>query len=314
MIKLIFFTLCLSLNLYSQKIEVQGGSLAGHYYDVPDGHNIDKYGDEWHTPRGGWYKIKIEDNRLGKIFLRHTFTQLHAHETGTGEKMSLGNQVEVNWDSPNIELGKLGPLDISLIGNLNHLVQNDHPIFFEISNSLLSDVENIQTLEWENPIVIKHSLTQITPSIRSNFQKEMNISSQMKANFSSSIDLAPASYSLYRSKLLESNYEVNKSKFSKNSQLLGYRGEFVFDGLVKYKDKYYLRAYFSQSITQSYSSEQGLQSANRKLNMDLGVDVSERLSLSLNVGNIETTLNNGNRRAVDVFNIFGLGAKLNLSK
>lgn len=278
-----------SAQISGTSIEISTGVLGGSYYDVPSKYKMDKYGAERLSPKGISFSGKIDSDKYGNLFFR----TLSAHRVE--DKTQLGKQTLFTYETPKVFLGEKENLKLFVKGDLLHYSQKDHFIYFKIDDDSVPDLE--KNLEMEKHIRVDQSQTYSGALIGTCIQKDYQVKDFDFSGF--------AELSLMPVGLMNYTYQqVNGDK--KSGSALATGGEIAVSGIAKYKGKYYLKAKISQTMTMGFSTDKpSIQ--NRIGHYELGYIINKNLSANFSVENNELVVLNKDRRAIDVYNIVGVG-------
>jgi hypothetical protein len=286
-------------------IGISTGPAGGSYYDVKKGFKMDKYGKERLSPTGYSFTGTLDSDKLGSVFLR----QLSVSRKEDGTK--LGSQTLFTYDSPKYMLKDKPNMDLFLKGKVMHYAQKDHFIYFQVDDEFIPDIE--ANLETQPHIRIDQHQTYVAPEIGVCFDKEYEWKDFKLEGFVEAT-LAPIAVMNYKSKISENTMPAGDlSGLNKAGTILATGGQLKFEGMAKYKDKYY----FKVSILQTYHAGLGADhpsATNRIGHYELGYNVNEKLSVNASVQNNELLLSNKDRHAIDVYNIVGVGLKYKIPK
>jgi hypothetical protein len=311
------FFLCLSLiplsiQAQGEKIEetkdtdkgttigISTGLAGGSYYDIKKDFKMDKYGKERLSPTGYSFTGTLDSDKFGSVFLRQI--SVSRKEDGT----KLGSQTLFTYDSPKFVLKEKQNMNLFLKGKVMHYAQKDHFIYFQVDDEFIPDIE--KNLETQPHIRIDQHQTYIAPEIGFCLEKEYEWKDFKLEGFIEAT-LSPIAVLNYKSKLGENTMPTGDlSGLNKAGTILASGGQLKFEGMAKYKDKYY----FKVSILQTHHAGLGsdrVSVTNRVGIYELGYNVNENLSFNASVHQNELLFSNKDRHAIDVYNIVGVGLK-----
>ena len=304
---LYLFISLLPLTLFAQDEEektttigISTGLAGGSYYDVPKNFKMDKYGKERLSPTGYSFTGTLDSDKFGSVFLR----QLSVSRKEDGTK--LGSQTMFTYDSPKYMLKDKPNMDLFLKGKVMHYAQKDHFIYFQVDDEFIPDIE--KNLESQPHITMDQHQTYVAPEIGVCFDKEYKWKDFKLEGFVEAT-LSPIAVMNYKSKMGENTMPAGDlSGLNKAGTILATGGQLKFEGMAKYKDKYY----FKVSILQTYHAGLGadrVSVANRVGVYEVGYNVNDKLSVNASVQQNELLFSNTDRHAIDVYNIVGVGLK-----
>lgn len=122
------------------------------------------------------------------------------------------------------------------------------------------------------------------------------------------LSLAPIGFMNYKSTLTENNTTATLDQLNKAGSSLAAGGQLFVEGMVKYNDRYYLKARILQSHFQGFNGDRTF-ATNRISHFELGYNFNSSLSANFQVENNELILHNKDRHAIDVYNLVGVGLK-----
>ncbi len=296
--------LVLPLNIQAQDntttISISSGLAGGSYYDVKKGFNLDKYGKERLSPTGYSFTGTMDSDKFGSVFLR----QLSVSRKEDGTK--LGSQTLFTYDSPKLVLKEKPNMNLFLKGKVMHYAQNDHFIYFQVDDSFIPDIE--KNLELEPHIRVDQHQTYLAPEVGVCLDKDYQWGNLKLEGFVEAT-LSPLAVMNYKTKVTENTMpEGDISGLNNAGTILATGGQLKFEGMAKYKDKYY----FKVSILQTYHAGLGSDkpsAANRIGVYELGYNVNKNLSVNASIQQNELLFVNKDRHAIDVYNIVGVGLK-----
>jgi hypothetical protein len=281
-------------------IGISTGLAGGSYYDVKKDFSMDKYGKERLSPTGYSFTGTLDSDKFGSVFLR----QLSVTRKEDGTK--LGTQRLFTYDSPKFMLKDKLNMDLFLKGKVMHYAQKDHFIYFQVDDEFIPDIE--KNLETQPHLRIDQHQTLVAPEFGVCFDKEYEWKDFKLEGFVEAT-LSPLAAMNYKSKIGENTMPAGDlSGLNKAGTVLAAGGQLKFEGMAKYKEKYY----FKVSILQTYHAGLGadrVSAANRVGVYELGYNVNDKFSVNASVQQNELLLSNKDRHAIDVYNIVGVGLK-----
>ena len=278
-------------------IGITTGLAGGSFYDVKKDFKMDKYGKERLSPAGYSFTGTFDSDKFGSVFLR----QLSVSRKEDGTK--LGSQTLFTYDSPKFVL-KEKNMNLFLKGKVMHYAQKDHFIYFQVDDEFVPDIE--KNLETQPHIRIDQHQTYIAPEIGFCLDQEYELKDFKFEGFIEAT-LSPIAALNYKSKLgANSMPPGDLSGLNKAGTILASGGQLKFEGMAKYRNKYY----FKVSILQTHHAGLGsdrVSATNRVGIYELGYNVNEKLSLNASFHQNELLFSNKDRHAIDVYNIVGVG-------
>jgi hypothetical protein len=283
-----------SLSLMGQTIKkgkVSISTVGGSYYDVPAGHDIDKYGPERISPSGISFKGTLESDELGSLYFR----KINVNSADDGAP--LENQTLLRYESPDIKLKKYNDnLKMVLRGDLVHYSEKDHFLYLKVDPEFNSEIDS--NIDKRDGTYVDQAQTFVTPMLGWCYQNGIKINDDLDLQGFAELSLAPIAFMNHSSSGRETR--------AKNNSGLGAGGEIVIDGIAKYKDNYYLKVRLEQNHLQGLVSNKP-SVTNRMLSGRLGYQINSNLSADLGVENTELVFSSEERRAIGVYNMVGVG-------
>ena len=298
------FILLNSTQLIAQtdqnNVQVSAGGIGGSYYDVPTNHSLDKYGPERLSPVGASFKATLESDELGNIYFRKITA--NRKEDGT----LLGNQTFFTYDSKKIPLKLSNKLDLFIKGNISVYDQKDHLMYFKVDQDFTPALDT--NLEMEKHARVDQRDLFMAPEIGicQNFNKETG---DFKLSAFVEGSLAPLGLLTNKSEITDNKMNgADLSYLNKDGVSFAFGGEILIEGMAKYKDKYYFKAKLVQTFNQGIGANKA--SATNRIGIyELGYVINKNASVNVNIENNELVLQNTDRKAIDVYNIVGVGLK-----